>query len=244
MLRIQHDGGLSRGRRGVAPAETGRHSERVLAAVRAASSKGHSASPITSSTPATTQPSGRLPGGPVGPQISATPIYETQQIVLDMLPVCVVYEPPGGQQALQDFRMTNRFGAETTITSIATQSQTLKMGLKLFFVSGSQETQETSTYDQTTKTWKVVVNTPGWRTDPTNDGSGFPGAGGQDRFLQAPQIRIEGAGGRHRARETGRADDHRSHAPAPGRERPTGVRHDGPRQPGGPHVGPGGSHGG
>jgi hypothetical protein len=189
--RIQHDGvGFPVDAATIGRLRRAGASERVLAAVRAASSKGHSASPITSSTPATTRPGGRLPGGPVGPQINSTPIYETQQIVLDMLPVCVVYAPPGGQQALQDFRMTNRFGAETTITSITTQSQTLKMGLKLFFVSGSQESQETSTYDQTTKTWKVVVNTSGWQTDPT-DGSGFPGAGDKIVFYRRPKFELK-----------------------------------------------------
>ena len=122
---------------------------------------------------------------PQGQEIKRVYLYSRQRVVLDHLPVCVVYEPPGAA-GQQDFTLTNRFGTSTKVTTLRTQGMSIAVGVSVRFLSGESEQSETWKYEQQTKTWRTVVETSGWHTAAHQ----FPANGDLIVFYLRPQFEI------------------------------------------------------
>jgi hypothetical protein len=125
-----------------------------------------------------------------------TEIFEiigVQEAILDVVPIAVVYEPPG-QDGAQNLVLTSSFQTKTTMTSMHTKDTTTTVGVSLDFEgksasgsgSGSGSVDESWSYSQEDSSWHTTINSLGWTTSAHN----FPGGGDLIVFYKRPKFRF------------------------------------------------------
>lgn len=125
------------------------------------------------------------PNCPDGPPFGDEPgpIYSSEYVVLDILPIAVIYEPPG-PDAYQRLSITNRFATRTTVTEMQTENRKTTIGVEFKFASGSAALEDTWTSTQQGSSWETHISTTGWETRA----KAFPGDGDLIVFYFAPTV--------------------------------------------------------
>jgi hypothetical protein len=129
---------------------------------------------------------------PTGPK-GRVPITVDQDVILDHLPVTVIYEPPGpdGQQRMTS---TQRFATKSQLASIKTESSSSSTGTGLNIPIGSLKlklsmtsaTEDQFTFKSETGRWQIRVDTSSWQTWANT----FPARGDVLVFFLRPKFRL------------------------------------------------------
>lgn len=146
------------------------------------------ASILPGAPPSAAQPLPCPPNCPSGPPFGDEPgpLYSRGYVVLDVLPVAVIYEPPG-PDAYQRLTITNRFATRTTATEMQTENRRTTIGVEFSFASGSSTQEETWTSTQQQTSWETQIETAGWETRA----KAFPGDGDLIVFYLRPRFELE-----------------------------------------------------
>ncbi len=108
-------------------------------------------------------------------------------VYLDILPVAVIYVPPGDvTKVYQQLTLTSRFGTSTTLSTVQRETDVMQVGLNLVFASW-ESTQTTDwSYNTTTASYTMSVSSIGW----TASGQDFPGLDDKIAFFVNPAFDV------------------------------------------------------
>jgi len=139
---------------------------------------------------------------PVDPCDEIDPLYAEQALVLNVLPVSIVYQPPGrGGDVTQVLTLGEHFGTSMTLTSIETEEQTVSYGLAVshatyrILSASAQQTQTTTVeVEEETGTSLIYVKSDSWASglgpisDPDRPEDLFPAEGDLFVFYLRPRF--------------------------------------------------------
>lgn len=158
---------------------------------------------VSAASPGQQSAAARPAGAPVDPCYETDPLLIHQDLVMNVLPVSIVYQPPGrGGEVVQVFTLGERFGSTLTLTQIQTEEQTMSAGLAVGsatykFLSASAQQTDTTTVEveEETGTSLIYVKSDSWASglgpisDPERPEDLFPAEGDLIVFYLRPRFR-------------------------------------------------------
>ena len=98
-------------------------------------------------------------------------ILMRQDVVMDVLPIAVIYAPPGknGEQTL---KTAKKITTKTTLSAMTSRSTTTSIEATVEFVTAKNTETDTCQKDRQSNAWKVSVNTSQWEAKPQYDTPG------------------------------------------------------------------------
>lgn len=121
-----------------------------------------------------------------GDDFEVEAIFVEQEITLDLLPMALIYQPPGanGQQSLS---LTENFATRTSMSHITTSARTVSAGVNLLLMSTTVGDTTTTSYNSESGAWQIRVSGQSWSTFLPNE---FPANGDRIVFFRDPQFLV------------------------------------------------------